>query len=337
MGPGKAPGKAGAPPAQARPRAPRLTGAVDAAREAVGAQHLLLVLLVDDPALAQIRRELGRVEGARQPVPDALDPLPQRVLLGLGPRAGPGLLLSFPGLSPARHGRVLGVCGPEARRVSKGAPGRRRRPIPPRGAAGVHWPPLRRPAGCPAPRPRDSPRTPPPPRAPGSALGRRLRRRRGAVSAAPPAPPPSARPPGLPGPPHIAAPAGARRPAGRPPARPPHALPPAARPRLPPLPVSRRLWVPAGGVRGPPTPARPPGGAGRDLPARTLPHGAAAHLPGPQPARGHRRTRPPSSVPPAHGAPTQNSPCTRVPHSLHGAPTQCICHTPGHGPICSIS
>ena len=70
VGPKKAPGKAGPARSGPTPRPPRLTGAVDTAREAVGAQHLLLVLLVDDPALAQIRRELGRVEGARQPVPD---------------------------------------------------------------------------------------------------------------------------------------------------------------------------------------------------------------------------------------------------------------------------
>lgn len=269
VGPKKAPGKAGPTRSGPTPRPPRLTGAVYTAREAVGAQHLLLVLLVDDPALAQIRRELGRVEGARQPVPDALDPLPQRVLLRLGPGAGPSLLIGLPSLGSARHGRVLGVCGPEAREGQRGRWGRGA-PTDPSSGRRLQDPsyPLRFP---PASRAPSAPRMPGP-RTPGTHPARQsrlaLRGRRsgggscGAGGRGRRRPRPRPRPRHQPGCPDLpTSPPGSRlsvRTASHPHVRPQARLPAVRPPR-----ASPRFLFPAGSPG--------PGSAGSGRPAHTCP------------------------------------------------------------------
>lgn len=63
------------------PAVPAVTCAVDLGGQHGGAEHLVLVLLVDGLALPQVRRELGGVDGATQQVPVTLHVLPQRVLL----------------------------------------------------------------------------------------------------------------------------------------------------------------------------------------------------------------------------------------------------------------
>lgn len=54
-----------------------LTCLADAQRVLCGVEHLIFVLFVNDLALAQIRRELGRVEDARELVPHALHAIPE--------------------------------------------------------------------------------------------------------------------------------------------------------------------------------------------------------------------------------------------------------------------
>jgi hypothetical protein len=131
-----------------------LTGTVSAARETVGAEHLLLVLFVQDAALAQIRRELGRIQGARQSVPDALDPLPQRVLFGLRPRTRPSLLVSLARVRPALHGRVLRACGRQARWARSRGHRTWASPAGP-GAVGLRLPGIPSCSACTLPGPRE--------------------------------------------------------------------------------------------------------------------------------------------------------------------------------------
>lgn len=177
----------------------------------------------------------------------------------------------------------------------------------------------------------------------------------------PPAPPPSPRPPGLPGPPHIAARAGGasgRRPPGAPARTPPSGpaarLPPAScfPPALPAL--ARR------GPGGPPTPARPPAGRGRDTHAhpaglRCTPcPGHCEGWPRPPPAREKPATRNPHwtvrTLSPSPALATHSvTPCDPMPHqhtadselpshtwgswsprSPHITRAPKACHTPGH-------
>lgn len=66
-------------PSQTRPIVSSHTCLVALAREAAGVEHLLLILLVYDTALAQVRGELGWVQGAGQLVSGALNLLPDGI------------------------------------------------------------------------------------------------------------------------------------------------------------------------------------------------------------------------------------------------------------------
>lgn len=56
---------------------PVLTGLADAQRVLGGVEHLILILFIDDLALAQVRGEFGRVEDARELVPHPLHAIPE--------------------------------------------------------------------------------------------------------------------------------------------------------------------------------------------------------------------------------------------------------------------
>lgn len=66
-------------PSQTRPIVSSPTCLVALARESAGVQHLLLILLVYDTALAQVRGELGWVQGAGQLVSCTLDLFPDGI------------------------------------------------------------------------------------------------------------------------------------------------------------------------------------------------------------------------------------------------------------------
>lgn len=82
-----------------------LTGLADAQRVLGGVEHLILVLFVDDLALAQVRREFGRVEDARELVPHALHAIPQLLaaLLRPGGRRAQLLRLLRPHRDPLKR------------------------------------------------------------------------------------------------------------------------------------------------------------------------------------------------------------------------------------------
>lgn len=104
------------PRSDGQPPPSALTGLADAQRILRGVEHLVLVLLVDDLALPQVRRELGRVEDARELVPHSLHALPQLLAALLRPLwGGPGLLRGAVTLQP------VGVAwmGPEKRRCTE--------------------------------------------------------------------------------------------------------------------------------------------------------------------------------------------------------------------------
>lgn len=89
------------PRSDGQPPPSALTGLADAQRILRGVEHLVLVLLVDDLALPQVWRELGRVEDARELVAHSLHALPQLLAALLRPlEGGRGLLRGALALRP---------------------------------------------------------------------------------------------------------------------------------------------------------------------------------------------------------------------------------------------
>lgn len=70
-----------------------LTGLTDAQRVLSGVEHLVFIFFVDDFALAQVRREFGRVEDPRELVPHAFHAVPELLAALLRPGGrGSGVL-----------------------------------------------------------------------------------------------------------------------------------------------------------------------------------------------------------------------------------------------------